>query len=495
MKRDLLKEEDVKGLVMKIVNRAEGRSINFDNKEGIVNSDILILYKDSDLNEIKTNLDNAILRFKLNDNNLIFSKSGSYLVERIENKYLGLAYNSEEHSFILNYPHISNKRESDIIENGYIEPKYNGTNYGYLVDEKGNRYFRTRGSVNPDLFLNNINSAIVKNDNMAGIKAEVFDEFKKKYNPIFEEGKSKGYIDTFGNFTLKNVNEILKSKLDAIIDNNINGFHINGRKIVGIFGELISPYNPIAIDENIKYGQYLSLGKDFEFVIFDILVYMPEGIDYYGNKYEGFYEFLQPNMISILINEDEYIKRVEYEELSSLDSLLDKYNAEEGLVIKTEDKYLKYKREDVMEWERMMGKIFNVLKFSIQHIVSELGFSKEEVISTNVYSSKQYINEVKVSIWNEIKSYNISKEDLLYFYKSESKMYDEFDSVFQDNILTGISSVLASNGIPKEKLYLEIPKYYYFNSNPLTFDEKRGKFIPISKDYARMISRIIGRVY
>jgi hypothetical protein len=36
MKRDLLKEEDVKGLVMKIVNRAEGRSINFDDKEGKV---------------------------------------------------------------------------------------------------------------------------------------------------------------------------------------------------------------------------------------------------------------------------------------------------------------------------------------------------------------------------------------------------------------------------------------------------------------------------
>ena len=113
----------------------------------------------------------------------------------------------------------------------------------------------------------------------------------------------------------------------------------------------------------------------------------------------------------------------------------------------------------------------------------------------NVYLSKQYITEVKVSIWNEIKSYNITKENLISYYKSESKMNKEFDSFMEASILSGVASVLYESGVPKEKLYSEFPKYYYFSKSVLKFNEKRQKFIPATKEYARLVSRIIGKVY
>ena len=175
--------------------------------------------------------------------------------------------------------------------------------------------------------------------------------------------------------------------------------------------------------------------------------------------------------------------------------MFDKYDAEEGLVIKTKEAYLKFKRTDVLDWERMMGKLSNVIKFSVEHITSELGFSKEEVIDKNVYSSKQYINEVKVSIWNEINSYNISKDNLISYYKTESEMYESFNSFLENSIITGIASVLASTGLPKEKLYLEIPKYYYFQYPQLVFSDKRNKWLPATKKYSSLISRIIGKIY
>ena len=436
----------------------------------------MILYTDSELEEIRRNIGLGSLKFKLSDSNLVFSKSGDYLIQRVQNKFLGLAYNTQDKTFILNYPHISNKDDTTIVD-GFIEPKYNGTNYAYLQDEKGNRYFRTRGSINPELIINTINSAILNNEYLAGIDKATFDSWKNKYLPIFEKGKSSGYIDQFGNFILSNVNAIIKQKLSLIL-NSLD------YKIVGIFGELISPYNPIAVDINMKFGQYLNLNTDFAYIIFDIIIYR-----------NGSYEFVSPEIIRNLFNDDEYIKSVEYQKLSDLNSMLDKYDAEEGLVLKTEFDYFKIKRDDVLNWERMMGKISNVMKFSIEHIVSELGFSKEEVMYKNVYLSKQYITEVKVSIWNEIKSYNITKENLISYYKSESKMNEEFDSFMEASILSGVASVLYESGVPKEKLYSEFPKYYYFSKSVLKFNEKRQKFIPATKEYARLVSRIIGKVY
>ena len=145
----------------------------------------MILYTDSELSEIKNNIDSNIFKFKLTTNNLIFSKSGKYLIQRVQNKFLGLAYNLEEKTFIFNYPHISNKSERDQIIEGFIEPKYNGTNYAYLIDEKENIYFRTRGSINPEIILNTINSAIISNQQISGITSDVFTSWKTKYIPVF----------------------------------------------------------------------------------------------------------------------------------------------------------------------------------------------------------------------------------------------------------------------------------------------------------------------
>lgn len=440
----------------------------------------MILYVVDEIKEIKSNLENGNLKFPLGKSSLIFSKSGEeYLIQRVENKYLGLAYNVKDKTLIWNYPHIQNKKETDVLDSGYVEPKYNGTNYGIIMDDKGNKYFRTRGSINPEIFLNTINSGIVKGESPQGIHADIFNAKKEQFKKLFEKGKEHGYCDDFGNFILKNVNERLNAELKDLL-----GTEISGSKIVGIFGELVSPYNPIAVDEEIKYGQYYFDDVDFKYIVFDLLL-----------KINGQYEFAKPELIEKVIPKNENIEPVEYMKTEQLETMLGKYNMEEGTVIKTDESYFKAKREEVLEWERMMGRLSNVVRFSIEHVVSELGFSKEEVMINKSYTNLETIEKIKSSVWNEINQYSITKEDLITYYKSESKLIKGFNTMFDLTILIGITSVLASAGIPKEKLYLEIPNYYYFAESPLVFNEKRKKLIPATEEYSRIIGSIIGRVY
>ena len=440
----------------------------------------MILYSADEIKIIKENLYNGNLKFSLGKSNLIFSKSGEYyLIQRVENKYLGLAYNIKEKTIILNYPHISNKKESDVIGGGFVEPKYNGTNYGIVIDEKSNMYFRTRGSINPEIFINMINSGIEKNEPLQGIDVNIYNSKKEKLMALFEAGKARGYCDDFGNFILKNVNDILNSRLK-----NILGKEYHEYKIAGIFGEIISPYNPIVVDRNIKYGQYYFDNIDFKYAVFDILL-----------EKNGQYEFADPSALSELIPKDINIEPVEFMKIEDINSMLDKYIMEEGVIIKTKDSYFKVKREEVLEWERMMGKLPSVMKFSIEHVISELGFSKDDVMINKSYANVETLNKIKSSVWNEINQYSIKKEDLIEYYKGENNLIKSFNSVFDLTILTGITSVLATSGIPKEKLYLEIPNYYYFVKPPLMFNEKRKKFLPANKDYSRIIGSIIGRVY
>lgn len=440
----------------------------------------MLLYSVDEIKEIKSNLDNGNLKFSLNKFNLIFSKSGEeYLIQRVENKYLGLTYNIKEKTFIWNYPHIQNKKETDVFDNGYVEPKYNGTNYGIIMDEKGNKYFRTRGSINPEIFLNTINSGIVKGESPQGIHIDVFNAKIEQFKKLFEKGKEHGYCDKFGNFILKNVNEKLNTELK-----NILGLNFNGSKIVGIFGEIISPYNPITVDKEIKYGQYYFDDIDFKYIVFDILL-----------ETDGKYEFSNPELIAKLISKSENIEPVEYMKIDQLETMLGKYSIEEGVFIKTDENYFKAKRDEVIEWERMMGRLSNVIKFSIEHVISEIGFSKEEVVIDKSYMNAETIEKIKSSVWNEIDQYSITKEDLIKYYKGDSRLMKEFNIIFDLTILTGITSVLASTGVPKEKLYLEIPNYYYFAESQIIFNEKRKKLIPATKEYSHIIGSIIGSVY
>ena len=324
-----------------------------------------------------------------------------------------------------------------------------------------------------------INSGIEKNEPLQGIDVNIYNSKKEKLMALFEAGKARGYCDDFGNFILKNVNDILNSRLK-----NILGKEYHEYKIAGIFGEIISPYNPIVVDRNIKYGQYYFDNIDFKYAVFDILL-----------EKNGQYEFADPSALSELIPKDINIEPVEFMKIEDINSMLDKYIMEEGVIIKTKDSYFKVKREEVLEWERMMGKLPSVMKFSIEHVISELGFSKDDVMINKSYANVETLNKIKSSVWNEINQYSIKKEDLIEYYKGENNLIKSFNSVFDLTILTGITSVLATSGIPKEKLYLEIPNYYYFVKPPLMFNEKRKKFLPANKDYSRIIGSIIGRVY
>ncbi|MEM3858727.1 MAG: RNA ligase family protein [Candidatus Micrarchaeaceae archaeon] len=442
----------------------------------------MILYSKEELDSIRANLDANNYKFTLGEYRLIFtggSLATNFLVQRVSNKYLGLAYNKENKTFIYNYPHIENKKDSDTFTDGFIEPKYNGTNYAIVQDSVGNLYHRTRGSINPEMFLNTINVSILQNRELIGVPSEKFAEFKKKYNQILQEGISKGYVDSFGNVLLNKINKDIDPYLTTFIGRMLNGY-----KVVGIFGEIISKYNPINVDDSFKYGIYIDMPQDFRFIVFDIL----------GEKNGNVY-FISPEMFEMIIPKNDIVEPIEYMKISELNTMLNTYKAEEGLVLKTEDKYLKLKREEVLQFERMIGKLGNVIVFSIEHVFSSLGFSKSELINNKSALNQEYLNGIRMQVWNEINNAGITKEALVEYFKSESKMYSYFNDRFDNAMLTEIASQLFSSGIPKEKLYLELPNYYLFNKKVIEFSEKRQKVIPIDKNYSKIVSRLIGKVY
>ncbi|MEM3631177.1 MAG: hypothetical protein QXY18_07185, partial [Nitrososphaerota archaeon] len=124
-----------------------------------------------------------------------------------------------------------------------------------------------------------------------------------------------------------------------------------------------------------------------------------------------------------------------------------------------------------------------------------LGFSKLELIDNKSALNQEYLNGIRMQVWNEINNAGVTKEALVEYFKSESKMYSYFNDKFDNAMLTEIASQLFASGIPKEKLYLELPNYYLFNKKVIEFSEKRQKVIPIDQNYSKIVSRLIGRVY
>lgn len=440
------------------------------------------LYKKEVIDEILSNLSSGVLKFSINGYNLNFTKSSTenVLIQRISNIFLGLGFNIKSKELIWNYPHLSNVKKEILsqITSAIIEPKKNGTNLG-IVKGGNEIIYRTRGSINPERFMNQINSVIIsKSKTIQGINESIYSTFISKYYPIFSNGLKKGIIDEFGNFVLQLVINKINSQITAIFEKNSN--------VIGIFGELVSKYNPIAVDEKINYGIYIDQNEDFEFFIFDVLL-----ID--NNKNIMFEDAAQ---FKNLISENEVIKIIDYEYLSNLESMLDKYKAEEGLVVKSEEGYYKFKREDVLTWERMMGKLGNIIVFATEHVFSGIGFTKSSIIFEKELLDSSIISGIKEQIWQEINVNGVSKSDLItYFAKGgEFALNSKIEEVLYKNLMLLIVPELQEAGIKKEKLYLEIPKYLFLPYAPLEWNEKRKKYIS-SKSYSKLISSIIGIVY
>lgn len=442
------------------------------------------LYTKAILEQIRSNLENGIIKFKINEYNMIFSPTNTYpdtLIQRVSNFALGLGYNIKTKEFYFNYPHISNVNDDDLRSmNGIIEEKKNGSNLGFIKTKEG-LFYRTRGSINPDKVVNGVNTAILTGQNtIQGIPENIFKDFSEKYKPMLMKGIDNGYVDSYGNFLLEKLINDIKPQMEKIIrpDNSI----------IGIFGEIVSKYNTIPVDPNISAGIYINMDEDYMYYVFDIMVEDPE-----GNII-----FEHPNTIYNTIIESSSVKLIHYKDLKNLTTMIDEYGAEEGLVVKNSNGYFKLKREDVITWERMMGKLTNVIYFATEHIFTQIGFQHDQIIKEKIFLKPNAISEIIVSIWQEIKGQGISKNDLLDYFKSkkmdESALDRTVENAVMGNLLIIVASYLKTDNIPKERLYLELPKYLYFGYKTFQFDDRRKKDLPTER-YAKQISRVIGKTY
>lgn len=446
------------------------------------------LYTAEQITKIKDSFDSlteGVLKLNLDDKKLIFtksSKSGIY-IQRLENFALGLAYNKEKDEFYFNYPHIENAKDiSTLNKMSIIQEKENGTNLGILkVENNSNVIYRTRGSINPEMILNEINRAIASNsESLVGINKTVFQDFLKRYKPIYEEGKKKGFIDEFGNLVIKNAANELTNALNILL--------LNNREIIGIFGEFISKYNPIVVDETMSIGINLNSTYEYEYKIFDILVKDDVGtikflpFDEVQRLLSG--RHLMSNTFRISLVDSSLLLNIkEFESLYAKN--------EEGVVIKSDEGYFKYKKEQVLAWERLVSNLHNIVKHSVEHVLSETGISANEVLNGD-YKNKSKIDDLLMSVFEEIKTNGITKSMLEDFYKEN--VDDIITKLLYMGIVALIASVLKDNGIEKQELYKEIPKYLYFDSSPLIYNERRKKELP-TKEYSFLIRWVIGSVF
>jgi hypothetical protein len=227
---------------------------------------------------------------------------------------------------------------------------------------------------------------------------------------------------------------------------------------------------------------YLDMPEDYQFYIFDIMV-----TDNGGNIY-----FAEPSELK-LIRKTKLIKTVSSEKLSDINAMQNKFINEEGVIAKSSEGYYKIKKDEVLEWERLLGKLSNVVVFSINHVFEENGFSTNEVLNKK-FLEPNAIEPLILSSWQEIKNNGVSENDLIEYYGSKNKVDTEIKNIVSEKVLIGIASVLIKNNITtKEKLYLALPEYFQFTEPVLDWNERRGKLLPI-KSYALMIRKIIGNV-
>jgi len=458
------------------------------------------LYTSGELNDIKTKLENEEKKFNVGIYKYAFARKEGYLIQRIPNKAFGLAYIPATKSLIYNYPHLGNIKESEIptITGASFSKKLNGTNirWGRVGNEL---WYGTRGTLNPARFLNNVNAAIIQNKSgIIGVRPEVFRPFREQYEPILRAGVDKGLIDDYGNFVL------IAQLIDNIRTSIAPIFEI--QSIVACYGELVSKFNPICVDEGISSGIYIDdADHDYQYIVFDVL----------SRTDDGDMVFWDPLTLNQLpINKNPNVSIIESRPLS-LD-ILSQFmtnTKEEGVVIKSPVLYTKWKKANILAWERLVSNLSNIVSYSVTHIFEqEFSFSSAEILSGKL-KELSIIDEIRKAAYEEMGNHGVSQAELVNFYISkaarnksaneppmtqeaaETTIERSLNDQIVEKLLLMIAPALRDNGIDKSKLYIEIPKLFAFPRGvPTFYDEKRGKYRPYEW-WGKLVSNVIGRSY
>ncbi|MDG6918494.1 MAG: hypothetical protein JRN62_03555 [Nitrososphaerota archaeon] len=460
----------------------------------------MILYSNEELSTIRGKLAAGALKFELGGKNLIFSKSKSqfppgesreYLLQRNNrSRFLGLAFDVATGEFVPGYHHIDNPpRALDLNEylasltQGYFEHKWNGTMLG-LVPTSSGIVYRTRGTISPIAFINEINLALIKNaKTVLGVQEPSFETFKKRYQPIFEEGRANGSIDEMGNV-------VLSKFAPSIIESVKPAFEPNGVDVAAVFGEFVSKYNPICVDPLLSKGIYLDAG-DYMYVVFDVLARTNQGL-----------EFLQFPSLGKIVPQSEKVKLVEGRSFSQTPfaELMKFAGAEEGVLVKTPSYYVKVKQEDVLAFERMLGRASTILDWSVKHVFEKgVAYSDDQLFEEKVLLRPEEFDQISDAVFTEMEDAGFGLEQLVKVYSTKGMTEDQAKRSIQrhvarkvdENLMTIIVPRIFARGTPINTLYLEIPKYVDMGE-VLTFDTRRQKMIPVP-EYAKMLSGIYGR--
>ena len=437
----------------------------------------MIFYSLRELQEIQDNLKTGKRRFTVKtddgmERDCIFTGSDLLIDRNNHSKSSGLVFDPKTQEFLWNYPHIGNIDKIAEGDNGFVETKYNGTMLAFLRRATGIVY-RTRGMIEPESFYNDINRTIVEDEQtIVGIKPEVFQEFLKKYKVIFDEGRATGAITETGDIALRAIATRIKDEVAYLFAER--------PRVVGVFGEFVTRYNPIAVDANVTKGVHLDV--NYQYVIFDILVKTDNGI-----------EFVPYNGLQVLVLNTPLTKLVEGFSLNTENNekLLEEImnSGEEGIVVKTNLTYSKLKLAEVLQWERMVGSVGSVLEFSVKHVFEQgIEITDKDLFQDKILSYPDGLKEIYSTVWREISAQGVTMENMVDTFASRKNCPNRDAATRQINEIIEHETylrlcpiiaerIVASQNIPLSRTYLEIPKYLYFHENPLYFNERRQKML------------------
>ena len=447
------------------------------------------LYTESQLSDIRRHLLAGEKRFSMGAYRCYFADTPKeYTIQRIPNFALGLAYVPGEDAFALNYPHIDNVRKDALpaVSNAWIQEKTNGTNLGIV--RAGRRVIhRTRGTLEPEKVINDINSAVLQGKNtIVGVQERVFERFRARYEPILSEGIERGYVDDFGNFNIGRVAKEASSAFGPSFDSMPS--------LMGVFMEACSKFNPICVNESVNVGIYLDIPEPFMLVVFDVISREGDGsMTFWGADTLDQFVVNQKN---ILVAKGSRLS------LDLLDSGL-RETREEGFVVKSPNGYWKFKRADVLAWERTVGHLPNILSYSVSHIFEQQFSFHESEILAGALKRPTLKEEVVAAAWSEAENNGVSRKQLLEFYAkgrsavgadAEARLDRMLEDMIARKLLLFAAPALRNKGVQKSELWRELPNYVAFEREPLYFDAKKGRQ-RAEGWYSRLVSGVIGRTY